>query len=275
MKSLLDHLSPEYLSVSLVQPGCFDIEVTRSTHSKTASCTIIAQAYEGRYGIACDGREEFSEPEGAFLARAGDYLTIHHLGDPRTGRMKARWLHVCYSLWETIDVLSLVHMPRIVSPEVGRELGAVIARLLELGESSTLQAAVQKQTLAWSALDTLLQVCTPREDSEEQLARYSRFHPVFVHIRSHLPEPITVDELAAIACMSPSRLFAVFQQWLHCSPMEYVKRLRINQAAQLLVSTDQTLNEIAAAVGFSNPFHFSREFKNLFGMPPTKYRQMH
>ena len=56
-------------------------------------------------------------------------------------------------------------------------------------------------------------------------------------------------------------------------PREYLKALRMERAATLLLRTDQPVSTIAASVGFSNPFQFSAMFKKYFGLSPAAYRK--
>ena len=57
-----------------------------------------------------------------------------------------------------------------------------------------------------------------------------------------------------------------------CSPMEYSKRIRLNEAAAQFSLTDWLIKEVADDTGFANPFHLSREFKRRFGLSPKQYR---
>ncbi|NQZ70101.1 MAG: helix-turn-helix transcriptional regulator [Lentisphaeria bacterium] len=54
--------------------------------------------------------------------------------------------------------------------------------------------------------------------------------------------------------------------------MEYVKQLRLNKAKILLATTSLYVAEVADKVGFSNQFHFSRQFKKMFGVSPSDYQ---
>jgi transcriptional regulator GlxA family with amidase domain len=53
----------------------------------------------------------------------------------------------------------------------------------------------------------------------------------------------------------------------------YLKRLRLERAAALLLATSMSIKEIAFSVGFGSTAHFSRDFKKHYGLPPTDYRQ--
>jgi iron complex transport system substrate-binding protein len=55
--------------------------------------------------------------------------------------------------------------------------------------------------------------------------------------------------------------------------MRYAKNLRLDRARHDLITTGKSMNELAKELGFSNQFHFSREFKAKFGVSPTAYRR--
>lgn len=88
----------------------------------------------------------------------------------------------------------------------------------------------------------------------------------------HLDKPLQASELAAVANVSLSHYFALFKQRMGCSPMDYFTRLRMRRACDLLESTSARVKEIAAALGYDDPFYFSRVFKSLSAVAPLHYR---
>jgi AraC-like DNA-binding protein len=91
-------------------------------------------------------------------------------------------------------------------------------------------------------------------------------------MNQNLDKPLQASELAAIANVSLSHFFALFKQSMGCSPMDYFTRLRIYRACLLLDSTSARVKEIAAALGYDDPFYFSRVFKSLSAVAPLHYR---
>jgi transcriptional regulator GlxA family with amidase domain len=90
----------------------------------------------------------------------------------------------------------------------------------------------------------------------------------------HLDRPLNVATLAAMANVSPSHFFALFKQRMGCSPMDYFTRIRMRHACQLLDSTSARVKEVAAALGYDDPFYFSRVFKSLSAVAPMHYRSL-
>lgn len=84
--------------------------------------------------------------------------------------------------------------------------------------------------------------------------------------------PHTMESLAAGVSLSPSRFAHLFTQQLGRSPMRALLAARLLHAARLLEATDLPVERVAAASGFSSPFHFNRVFRQRYGAPPGAYR---
>ena len=65
----------------------------------------------------------------------------------------------------------------------------------------------------------------------------------------------------------------MFNEWTGYSPIEYLRRLRVERARQLLADVDLSIKEIAQRCGFDDAYHFSKTFRQIDGLPPTKYRE--
>lgn len=85
--------------------------------------------------------------------------------------------------------------------------------------------------------------------------------------------PITLDDLATSARVTPEHLCRLFSASTGKSPAETVRLARLDRAALLLARSNFSVNEIATMCGFSSPFHFSRRFKEAFGQSPRALRQ--
>jgi len=89
----------------------------------------------------------------------------------------------------------------------------------------------------------------------------------------HLDEPLQIATLAAQASVSPSHYFALFKRQTGTAPIDYFIRLRMNHARELLDSTCSSVKEIAATMGYDDPFYFSRVFKSVHRVAPAEYRR--
>jgi AraC-like DNA-binding protein len=94
-------------------------------------------------------------------------------------------------------------------------------------------------------------------------------------IREHLTVPFSEADLAEIAGQSTSAFSRAFRRHTGMSLVQYVKRLRINLACQILMSDEQaSITDICFEVGFNNLSNFNRQFLVEKGMPPSQFRRL-
>jgi AraC-like DNA-binding protein len=105
-------------------------------------------------------------------------------------------------------------------------------------------------------------------DAGQQVAQSIEF------MKQHLARSLRVSQLAALAGLSSARYSELFRQRTGYSPIEYFIRLRMHRACQLLDTTGFSVKEIAAQLGYDDPFYFSRLFKQVNEVAPTDYRQL-
>jgi len=84
--------------------------------------------------------------------------------------------------------------------------------------------------------------------------------------------PHTVESLAAAAGMSRSSFAENFSRTFKESPIEFLQRVRLRLAAQLLSTTDLPVKLIAASIGYASRSYFSRSFRTAYGLDPSTYR---
>ena len=93
-------------------------------------------------------------------------------------------------------------------------------------------------------------------------------------MRKNLNRTVTLPELAAAAGLSIPHYSCLFKLATGFSPIEHFLRLRIQRACQLLDLTNLRVGEIAAEVGWSDPYYFSRAFRRIIGKSPRAYREV-
>ena len=103
-------------------------------------------------------------------------------------------------------------------------------------------------------------------NSENQIIRRAQ-----QYISDHLTAKLSVPLVAEMVEVSPSYLTALFHKNLQISPAEYIRRLKLQASKQMIRENSMTFTEIAAALQYSTVHHFSRQFKEKFGITPTEY----
>jgi transcriptional regulator GlxA family with amidase domain len=92
-------------------------------------------------------------------------------------------------------------------------------------------------------------------------------------MNGNLHRRISLTELAAVANLSPSRFSNVFKSQTRLSPGEYLIRLRMEKARDLLTTSQLSIKEVMAAVGYDTRSNFVRHFRKYFDLSPSEYKK--
>lgn len=91
------------------------------------------------------------------------------------------------------------------------------------------------------------------------------------YIAAHIREKLSVPMVAQQVEVSANYLTLLFQKNLRISPSEYIRRIKLEESKQMIRENDLNFTQIAAALQYSTVHHFSRQFKEKFGITPTEY----
>jgi AraC family transcriptional regulator len=105
-----------------------------------------------------------------------------------------------------------------------------------------------------------------------QLSR-DRLKRVRDYIEAHLASPLSLDELASIACLSPYHFARCFRRSMGVGPYRYVVKRRIDRARHLVLHSNMPLTDIAEAVGFDSQSSFTTRFSQEVGISPGHLRR--
>lgn len=153
------------------------------------------------------------------------------------------------------------------SESIRREFDALITRGVRKSKlAAPLCATITRQ---------LLLLC--RDDSADPVSTDSPAHETYARGRDLIERnflSITTLEGVADACgVNAPYLCRLFARFHDESPYQYLTRLRMEHASQILLEKDATVKSVAATLGFKDAFHFSRVFKSVHHVPPSRFRQ--
>jgi AraC-like DNA-binding protein len=165
------------------------------------------------------------------------------------------------------DSLILPLVTALPRPEPWREQLETLVDLWSRRAVSTLEGNLSAARVLTFAIDSLAapERVTDRTDS--------RIRALVRTLEGSLADRMSVAELAAQAHMGETSFRAAFARATGSSPRRYLEERRIEHAARVLIETDYTVAEISRAVGYTDPYHFSRVFRRIKGLSPRQYRK--
>ena len=161
-----------------------------------------------------------------------------------------------------LDILDLPHLRAA--------MGAVDAELTAGGAGGRLAAESLANVLAVHLIRHVLAPRLPTPRRYGTLPR-AKLRAVVEYVEEHLDASPTLEQMAALARLSPTYFASQFQRATGLPPHQYVIARRVERAQQLLQG-DVSLTEVAARTGFSDQSHFSHHFKRLVGVTPGQFR---
>ncbi|UJF22194.1 AraC family transcriptional regulator [Shewanella sp. OMA3-2] len=149
------------------------------------------------------------------------------------------------------------------------EMDCSVFRLLQALQSQ-LEAKVMGEALVLELLYRLLESpnAAPLYALSLSHTRLSRIEKALSYIHKHYGESVEVDTLAGLVNMSPSAFHRCFKEVTASSPIQYLKKIRLTRAKELLQAQKLKVKDVATQVGYESSTQFSREFKRYFSQSP-------
>jgi AraC-like DNA-binding protein len=159
----------------------------------------------------------------------------------------------------------------IATTPMTEEMGAAVIRLLECLKSPLDSRILGRQTVREILYRVLrgeqggaLRALASRDDHFTRIAR------VLKYVHAEYAQSLSVQELARHARMSVAAFHHHFKLVTVSSPLQYIKRIRLDHAKRLMAHGGHNAGAAARAVGYESPSQFSREYRRLFGAPPRE-----
>lgn len=109
--------------------------------------------------------------------------------------------------------------------------------------------------------------------SEKALRDSARIKTMLQYIQARLGEELTLAGIAKSANLSENECLRCFRGMIGATPIQYVKQVRIQKAAELLLSTDRKISDIGMECGFQEMSYFAKTFRALKGYTPSEFRK--
>lgn len=99
----------------------------------------------------------------------------------------------------------------------------------------------------------------------------ARLQPVLIYVSAHLAETICINELAELINMSEKYFITFFKKTMGITPRQYIIQIKMKKALEYLHEQKFSVKEVASLVGYPDIYSFSKAFKKIYGIAPTKF----
>lgn len=227
------------------------------------------------FSITLKGGAEYSFPEGRAKIRSGDLLSLHPgtlenwTADPEEG-----WT-VYYVIIDLPTRFQLLLPPENLSRGIGRVklYGTAFdecRKAFEVMDNWWNNSSSLKEPMFLNQIEyLLLQI----KNLYNTGLLDSRIEKACSFLNTRINKPTTLDEVAHKACLSKPRLNTLFNEYFGFPPLKYLKNLRMERAAQLLLFTSLDIEAICNDLGYNERKYFDKLFKRHWKVTPYRYRK--
>jgi len=252
--------------------NCGELRMNTDSHIRRYSGRSDYQLIyvcEGQCVVTLEDRVRIAYPGDCILYRPGekqDYLF------PQKTNPRTYWIHFngegCQKLFEMLVLQDVC----IVKADRNREIVHLMSRVcqyynLQISHSDLICSGLMQSILA------LLSNEVHKVDHLSEGKGKDKISELISYIKTVPNLDITLGVCAAFCNMSKVHFARVFKQITGIPPVQFMLRIRIDRAKELLDFTDMPIAEIAEASGFQDQNYFARTFRKSIGMSPTQYRR--
>jgi YesN/AraC family two-component response regulator len=227
---------------------------------------------------AVSGKGEMRIADQAYPIRKGTCFLIRPGDRPQAKQLPEDRLTVIYIHFRLIDMASNQEFnphplpPRYVQITETYEFELLLNKILEVNDRSELWKEDEFDCLMKQLFLHMYRIqfkrCDPVFLSQKQSQTITR---VTAYIREQGGRRIALEELASLVHLSPAYLSVLFKKFNGTTLKEYMTKVRLERAMYLLKETSMNVSQVSEALGYSNVYLFSKQFKEHYGLPPSRF----
>ncbi len=240
---------------------------------------ITTRFNEHVFVLAVEGRGQIEVGDVVRHAEPGDIVWLNTSGRYAHGCAPGAlgWAYFWIGVGAGAGLDAAFHMARAaVEPVFAGAPNDETNAMFERGIRATRLSEATSPAITSAAISDIRAEVLGRRAHRQGLIGSDRFEErlsdVVERIRTDLDWPWTIPDMARLAALSPSQLHRIFKRRFGTSPINWLRRERINRARRLLADRALSIAEVGRRCGYADPYHFSRDFRRLCGLSPSPFR---
>lgn len=244
------------------------IYVRQDTLEKDHPCIFDKPREHNSIGVVISGELSNITKDYSFTARKGDVFIVKS-GNIDISRAVTDSVSYVYCEFfsspistspETFDLVNHVREPELITNE--------FRRAEKIWASGHFLRTIQCREIIYSIINRIV---SENYAGTESAYKYERIRPAIEYISQRFPEDIRHDALASLCSMSAGNLSRLFAEVTGKPLSAYITSVRIENAKRLLATRAYQVGEVAEMCGYSDVYSFSRAFKRVCGVSPSKF----
>jgi AraC-like DNA-binding protein len=265
----LDLRPPRGAALAVVCGGVETTTPDYAIHRRTFPYHSIEYVVRGRGRVRLQGRADVLQPGRVFAYGPGVAQDIEP--DPREPLVK---YFVDFAGAGAVPLLESCGLAPGTIAQVfpPTELQTVFDELIHCGERGTRFSGELCVRLLQCLALKVAEARAPLAGAET--LAFATYQEAREYLQRHFLRLRTLEQVSAECHVNGAYLCRLFRRYDHPSPYQYLLRLKMQHAAALLRQPGALVKQVAEAVGFADPFHFSRAFKAVLGLSPDRFRRL-
>jgi AraC-like DNA-binding protein len=224
---------------------------------------------EGEGWLQIGDKEYYPQPGQLFVMPAGVIQSFSTIND---NTFRKYWCHFTVTLGD-VPLFKAFDLPHYIEVDDVPWLQSRFETLINHHRSDDLTSAIRVKASMFEILSFYLERVPAQTIRVKPTDSMDKVSVVLKYIDDHLPDNITVEQLAKLIYLHPNYFIHFFKSMLGSSPIQYINQRKLEKAKVQLMTTDLSISEIADGIGMQLHY-FSRLFKNYAGYSPSTFRRM-
>jgi AraC-like DNA-binding protein len=260
---------PKSIPLAIISGGCEHCASNYEIHRATFPFYSIEYVVRGQGTLKLQNRNHVLKPGSIFSYGPGVRQDI--IANSKDPPVK---YFVDFTGEKSEEILRLCRLSAGSAAQVfpATELQSIFDEIIRCGQrSSPLSQELCAKLLECMALE-IAESGAPHHTAEA--LSFTTYRQCRQHIEKNFQRLKTLRQVAQECHLNAAYLCRLFQRYDHQSPFQYLLRLKLNQAAEMLNQPGALVKNVADQIGFGDPYHFSRAFKTVFGISPGAFRRL-
>ena len=171
-----------------------------------------------------------------------------------------------------LDLISILDIPCCVNAGLNGEASVLIQEILDCKQQETIRSIFRIKSALYSLLAEYIHL-TGTKPTRLYYGKDSKSEYLLNHIQRNLINDLSNEKMAKIMHMELHSYIRYFKRITGSTPTNYILRLRLSTAKDLLEKTELPISDIMQKIGISDHSYFSKVFKRYYGLSPRAYRE--